>query len=318
MASNKSALTTSKLLASIKRRTLAPTSSITFSDEDLIEFLNEEMNIGLVPSIIQMKDEYLVYKAIVEIEPGNSTYPIPSRAIGNKLREISYSPDGNNEYNMTQIELDNKVSNNYLSQGGFYASQFYVQGSEIHLHPSDFNYSGKLFFYYYMRPNYLVKDANVAVIDHIDYATGTITVKSIPKEYNTELLFDFVSSDSPNNIMAVDIPIVSLNTTTKTIVVNPLLLPKNLGQGDYMPICGESCIPNVPTELHPILAQRVALRVLEALGDTQGVANAKLKLDEMESKTGVLIDSRVEGSAVKIKNRQMQYTLRGRFMRGTF
>jgi len=318
MASNKSALTTNKLIDSIKRRAMIPSSNITFSDNDLIEFLNEEMNIGLIPSILQMKDEYLVFKEVVAIQPNNSIYPIPSRAIGNKLRELSYSDDGRNEYNMAQIELDNKASNNYLNQVGFYASQFYVQGSNINLHPSDFNYSGFLLFYYYMRPNYLVKDSSVAVIKDIDRTTGTITLNSLPTTYISDIDVDFVNSDSPNNIMSIDIPIISVNQLTKTVVVSPSLIPSNLKKGDYMPLAGESCIPNVPTELHSVLAQRVAMRVLESIGDTQGLTNAKAKLDEMEAKTGILVDSRVEGSPIKVKNRQMQYTLRGRFMRGTF
>ena len=318
MASNKSALTTNKLIESVKRRALVPSSNITFSDNDLIEFLNEELNIGLIPSILQMKDEYLVFKEIISIQNGNTTYPIPARAIGNKLREISYSDDGRNEYNMTQIELDNKVSNNYLNQGGFYASQFYVQGSSIHLHPNDFSYSGYLFFYYYMRPNYLVKDNSVAVIKDIDRTTGTLTFNSLPSTYTSGVDCDFINSDSPNNIMSIDVPLISVNQVTKTVVVDPTLIPSNLKKGDYMPIAGESCVPNVPTELHAILAQRVAMRVLEAIGDSQGLTNAKMKLDEMEAKTGVLVDSRVEGSPIKVKNRQMQYTLRGRFMRGTF
>lgn len=315
---NKAALTTNKLLASIKRRIMAPISNITFSDEDLIEFLNEEMSIGLVPSVLQMKDEYLVYKGVVKVEQGQTSYPIPTRAIGNKLRELSYSDDGKNEYNMTQIELDNKTINSFVNQGGFYASQFYVQGSSINLHPSDFSYSGFLFFYYYMSPNYLVKDNAVATIKSIDRNAGTITLNNLPSTYNTDNVYDFINIDSPNNIITIDNPITAINAVTKIITMDATKIPATLKAGDYMSIAGESCVPNLPTELHAILAQRVACRALEALGDSNGLANAKVKLEEMESKLGVLLDSRVEGSAIKIRNKQMQYTLRGRFMRGTF
>ena len=130
--------------------------------------------------------------------------------------------------------------------------------------------------------------------------------------------YDFVNGESPNNIISVDIPIIGLNQLTKTITIDVDKIPASLRVGDYMPISGESCIPNVPSEMHPVLAQRVAMRVLEALGDSQGLTNAQNKLNEMESKTGQLLDQRVEGSAHKIKNKQMQYVLRGRFMRGTF
>src|SRR5574343_458795 len=98
-------MTTSKLLKSIKVRAMVPNSSITFSDEDLIDFLNEEMQIGMVESILQMKDDYLVFKEVVPIETSKKNYTIPERALGNKVREISFV-DGNNEYEMTQIAVD--------------------------------------------------------------------------------------------------------------------------------------------------------------------------------------------------------------------
>jgi hypothetical protein len=85
-----------------------------------------------------------------------------------------------------------------------------------------------------------------------------------------------------------------------------------------MPVAGESCIPNVPTELHAILAQRVACRVLEAIGDTQSLQNANSKLQEMEGKAGVILDSRVEGAVHKVVNRGVLRNIRGRFSRGIF
>jgi hypothetical protein len=52
-----------------------------------------------------------------------------------------------------------------------------------------------------------------------------------------------------------------------------------------------------------MLVQRVVCRCLEALGDTQGLANAKEKLAEMISKMGNLIDNRVESAPQKIFNK---------------
>jgi hypothetical protein len=49
-----------------------------------------------------------------------------------------------------------------------------------------------------------------------------------------------------------------------------------------------------------MLAQRVTMRCLEALGDQAGLTLAAAKLLEMEQKTGSLIDSRVEGAPLKV------------------
>lgn len=314
------ALTSSKLLKSIKTRCMVPTSNITLSDEDLLDFANEEMLIGLVPTILQMKDEYLVYKQLVPLEVGISGYAIPERALGNKLREVSYW-DGSNEFEMTQVNADEKYIGIGLSRQFGFMRQFYVQGSNIVPYPeikSGELVSGGLNMYYYLRPNSLVKDNQVAVIRSINKLTGEITLSSIPSNYTLDVNYDFVRIRSPHTILKIDVTPVAINATTKTITVNLEDLPDDLQVGDYMPVAGYTCIPNIPTELHAVLAQRVACRVLEAIGDSNNLQNAMNKLQEMEGKTGIILDNRVEGSVHKVVNRGVLRNIRGRFSRSIF
>lgn len=307
-------MTTSKLLKSIKVRAMVPNSSITFSDEDLIDFLNEEMQIGMVESILQMKDDYLVFKEVVPIETSKKNYTIPERALGNKVREISFV-DGNNEYEMTQIAVDDRYQNLGMTRSFGFMRQFYVQGSDVYPYPEiDNNGYGALAFYYYMRPNELVKDDKVATIKSIDTVNGIITVDRIPTEYKTDSLYDIISVSSPHQIRKINITVSNINSLTKTISVSVSDLDQ-IKVGDMIPLAGQSCIPNIPTELHVILAQRVACRILEAIGDSQGLTNANNKLQEMEGKVGILLDNRFEGSPKKVVNRNSIKTLRGRYGR---
>lgn len=317
---SKASLTSTKLLKSIKTRCMVPTSNMTFSDEDLLDFANEEMLIGLVPTILQMKDEYLVYKENVALQVGQRNYTIPERALGSKLREVSYW-DGTNEFEMTQVNLDEKYIGIGLSRQFGFMRQFYVQGSDIipypEIGPTDL-VSGSLNMYYYIRPNGLVKDANVGVIKSINRTTGDIVLSSIPSSYSMDVNYDFIRIRSPHAILKIDIVPLNINTTTKTITVAPESIPLDLQVGDHMPIAGESCIPNIPTELHAILAQRVACRILEAIGDSNSLQNANNKLQEMEGKAGIILDARVEGAVHKIINRGILRNIRGRFSRGIF
>lgn len=316
----KAGLTTSSLLKSIKRRAMVPDNQNTFSDQDFIDFMNEEMMISMVPSIMKLKEEYFIFREIVPLVADKSNYAVPERAMASKLRELCYRDSVNlitgNEYEMTQIAVDDRYSG--LSNGtgssdftGF--RRFYMMGNDVILHPSvGPSPSGALSFYYYLRPNNLVKDNAVATITNIDRVTGNITLSSIPSGYslyiagsnNTILTtFDFVRAKSAHNIIAIDITANSINATTKIININPSEIPKDLEIGDYMPLAGETCIPNIPTELHTVLAQRVAQRLLEALGDTEGLNNATAKVLEMEDKLSSMMDNRVEGAPRKVVNR---------------
>src|SRR5574343_501090 len=227
---SKAALTSTKLLKSIKNRCMVPVSNVTFSDEDLLDFANEEMLIGLVPTILQMKDEYLVYKEQVSLEVGKPNYSIPERALGSKLREVSYS-DGTNEFEMTQVNPDEKYIGIGLSRQFGFMRQFYVQGSDIIPYPeikSGELVSGALNMYYYMRPNSLVKDASVGVIKSINRLTGEIVLSNFPSTYNTDVNYDFIRVRCHDSILKIDVTPISVNSTTKTITVALSDIPEDL------------------------------------------------------------------------------------------
>lgn len=309
----KAGLTTTGLLKSVKRRAMVPDNQNTFTDQDFIDLMNEEMMIGLVPSILQMKEEYFMFKQLVPLVAEKSKYPVPERALANKLREVCFRDSTDkivgNEYEMTQIAIDDRYTG--LSNGTGSADftgfrRFYMMGSDLVLHPSvGPSPYGSLAFYYYLRPNTLVKENQVATITNVDRNLGTISVSNIPTSFSVSQVYDFIKAKSPHNILDIDQPILAINNTTKTITVNASVIPSDLEAGDFLALAGQTCVPNVPTELHMVLAQRVAQRVLEALGDTEGLNNATAKVAEMENKLTTMISSRVEGAPRKVVNRAL-------------
>jgi hypothetical protein len=297
----KAGLTTNSLLKSIKRRTMAPDNQNTFSDQDYIDLLNEEMMIGLVPSILEMKEEYFIFKQLVPLVANKSKYPVPERALANKVREVCYrdtiSSTIGNEYEMTRIAIDDRYTG--LSSGsGDYNTyrRFYMLGSDLVIHPGVGSSAvGSLAFYYYLRPSTIVKEALVATITDIDRTLGTITVSSVPTGYGDESTYDFVKAKSPHNILDIDIPIITINTTSRIITLDIDNIPADLEIGDYIPLSGQTMVPNVPTELH----------MVQALGDTEGLNNASAKVAEMENKMSSMMTSRVEGAPRKVVNRSV-------------
>ena len=55
--------------------------------------------------------------------------------------------------------------------------------------------------------------------------------------------------------------------------------------------------------MHPLLAQLTAVHILEALGDSEGLANAQRRLDKMNKSVMELVDDRVELAPKKIRPR---------------
>jgi hypothetical protein len=297
-------MTSDELIKSVKRRAMIPQNQKTFLDEDFLAFADEEMNLGLVPSVMRMHEDYYLYTEEVTLVEGKRSYSIPYRAIGNKLREVSFQDANGNVMEMTRIGIaDVPYYNNSYSSNQVYA--YYIANNEVVLVPKDITFGAgtKLLLSYYLRPNSLVMLNQVAAITSIDRTTGTIQVSNLPEDFNINKLVDLVKVKSPHKILDYDIQPLSINSTSKTITLSLSDIPADLEVNDHICLATQSAIPQVPSDLHVVLAHRVATRCLEALGDTEGLAAANQKLAELEQQTTVLIDSRVEDAPKKVVNR---------------
>lgn len=129
-----------------------------------------------------------------------------------------------------------------------------------------------------------------------------ITVPTFPTHFTSAIKYDIIGAESPNKINYFNIRANSVNLTLKTISI-VASDASAFTLGDYITKAEETIVPNIPTELHPIVAQRVAVACLEAMGDEQNKQSAERKLAQMEKSALKIISNRVEGAPKKIKNR---------------
>lgn len=295
--------TSDELIKSVKRRAFIPANQVTFQDEDFLAFADEEMSMGLVPSILQLHEDYLMHQDRIPLEVDKVRYEIPYRAIGNKLRDVAFRDTNGNIFEMTRITKDDlPYYNGPSSMYAVYA--FYVENNEICLVPENSRIaSGTLQVTYYMRPNALVKLEKVGIITNIDTGTGVLSLDKVPSEFSTTKLFDMVQIKSPHKTLYYDLTATAIDTVSNTITFATGNIPSNLKVGDHICLATQAAVPQVPSDLHVVLAHRVAARCLEAMGDLENLQAANQKLAEFELKTQNIIDNRVESAPLKIVNR---------------
>lgn len=394
-------LTSSDLISAVKRRISFPTYQSTFTDNDILEFANDVMKEEILPNMMQYHEEFFVVSSAVELESNKSNYPIPNRAVGMKLRDITFA-DGNatasqpygNLYEMTRINSDDKVWFEAATLQDSVPYRIYVQGNDIVLIPAiGTNPSGLLLFFWFMRPNQLVEEdrafiissfsktiivnnASVTAGDTItlgvesngvitstvltagtDFAIGgtsSATATNIVGAINTANLgfsasngspatntisitysnrnntiessdstaflvqstLGLVSTDSvPSNITqgsfvdllqtlpghkTINYDVVVSAASGMTISLADDDVPDTMVVGDYICSRNECIIPQIPPELHSNLVQRVCSRILEAIGDKEGMAVSDAKVEKLDKSEATLIDDRVEGAPQKL------------------
>jgi hypothetical protein len=304
------ALTTNKLINSVKLRAFIPENQNTFREQDFLTLINEEIMMGMVPMILRQHEDYLLVSEIIPLEDGVSEYSIPSRAVGNKLREITYQDTQGNVYEMTRIEIQDLpyYQGPYSTSNNVYA--FYITNNKVVLAPGiKGSVTGNLVMSFFMRPNAMVAESRAAIVTNINALTGEVTVDDIPVDSVNQIIFntltplDFIEADGPHITLNYDVLPTGINNVTNVITFNPSDLPSDLQVGDYINLAGECIVPQIPTDLHMQLAARVALRCSESMGDAQAVQIAQERLTELSFNAGSIIDNRVEGSQKKIVNR---------------
>lgn len=295
--------TSDELIKSIKTRAAIPTSQNRFTNEDFLRFANEEMSLGIVPSILRNHEDYFLISEDIDILSTKTKYQIPYRSIGNKVREIALVDSNGSIFEMTRIGVGDLPF--YNTSTRIYA--YYIANNEINLVPDNSSNTSlggmKLRVSYYIRPNSLVLLKDVAIISSIDRTTGIIQLSQMPEKFNTSYTYDFIQKKSPHKCVEIEVSPTSVNTALKTITFDINDIPDELEIGDHVALATESAIPQIPSDMHMILAHRVAARVLDAQGDTEGLQNANKKLAELEEQTNTLIDNRVEDSPKKVVNR---------------
>lgn len=152
--------TSDKLIEAVKRKISFPINQNTFTEDDILAFANEEMFIAQVPAVMQYHEEYFVYRVQVPLVTNISRYPIPDRAIGMKLRDLFWSDQSGNYFEMTRISSGDKA----FFQRNIGANQaihkFYLENNDVLLTPSVVgDPSGKLNYFIFLRPNQLVRDS---------------------------------------------------------------------------------------------------------------------------------------------------------------
>jgi hypothetical protein len=155
------------------------------------------------------------------------------------------------------------------------------------------------------------KNRNTAVTSNTTSAItvqSTITMhipdtNSIPDSIVPGGMVDIIQSDGGHSTLNFDVVLQASDISASSLTFKESDLPQDFVVGDYVCAQYQCIIPQVPTDLHNLLAERTCARILESLGDKDGLQAANLKINELEQRQATIIDSRVEGSPLKVLNR---------------
>lgn len=278
-------MNTTELLESIRQRAYAPSATTTgSSDTEFIAMANEELRSGLGPYLMKVREDFFVRSYSYTVLSTTNTYRIPSRALGANIKSIQHLDASGNEQDFL-----NRLDDKDLDNDGYV-----IEGGSIILRNSPVPVGDTIRIKYYARPSKLVDSSRVFAITSL--ASSRFNGATVPLIFNTldaidvqrpNLVFENVYIDeTPDSATAGVGGFVNIGETTYAAV------------GDYVAKAGEAFFPQIPEDLHPLLAQRVATQWLSVSGDDGDYSKAKERLKVMEEELLGIISARADGDKV--------------------
>jgi hypothetical protein len=274
----------SELISAIKIKGSFPTSDDLYSDSDYLVLLNHQMKTEIIPTMLLLSEEFFLLSKDFTITQG-STYRIPSRAVGAKIRDLQYLDPSLNVSHIVRLFEEDRDGN---------PSGYYMVRNSIEL-SSDYT-ANTLRMKYFGRPNKLVLETACAQVLSIDSSTQ-VTVSSLPTSYSTGSLCDFVQNNNPYDLLDYDSAIVGISGTS----VSFASLPNGLAVGDWLCLAEQAPVPMVPEELHPVLVQSALVAALSSKKDKALDFEAKL-LERIKQDAVRMLDPRVENDSTKFRS----------------
>ena len=330
--------TTEDLIRRVKNLETIPDSGAAYSDDVLLEYLDQSLKGFIVPAIESTVEEHFVVTIDQEMpmqppylgvspptDVGNAL-TIPGTSTGLRLRDVYVIGNQGAFFNLPRLTPSQAAAQSFGSPWGAgvppmnnvqFIGGFFLQGNQVQIYPYGLA-SGKLVRLTFQRAPAdlcLTTDAgqvtqvvgDVVTIDKVLQWYGTAQIGYVPTHVNA------ISYVTPNEyVKDATVPVTVYTSYTPlddmtlvSVSGNVLTLPAGTGAniqvGDWICPAGQSVFAqNIPKELLPALCRKAAEMCLEAAGDREGQSVAMNTYTAMIKMALAQIAPRVIGKPTKV------------------
>lgn len=307
--------TTEELIREVRNRAVIPdTNAQGWTDEDIILYMNTELLTELVPQVAKLQEEFMVVTEVRALAVGDEFIPVPTRAVGNSLRDLLIIKGPNRGY-IPRIAREDLPSFQPVRGGSTSIRGYYLEHSRIRLFPAVAAQGSDvaLEISYRFRPSQLTKsdggDSFYRLVTSVDLVGNTVTVSGgtpPPFALNSDLDIHGPHSGAEIKVWDNEITLIVGNTLTLADPINGTDVRegrRTVELGDYVCTAETAAIPMLPRDVHQILAQSAICAITESIDDTEKLQMHTSRLNRMMKLMEYTIGKRVLGRPKKILNR---------------
>lgn len=133
---------------------------------------------------------------------------------------------------------------------------------------------------------------------------GLVGQDTVPNNIVSLSFVDLIQTPAGHSTFSYDVVVPRNGVSGNTLSLREEDVPYNFLLGDYVCSQYESIIPQIPSDLHISLIEKVSARVLRSIGDLDGLQTVNAKLADINQAQAELIDQRVDGAPQKVFNKR--------------
>lgn len=301
------------LIPMLRLLPLMPSVEALFTNANLLSIMNFEMNSKIMPMIDNQAEEYGIYLADIAYSNSITKYDIPTRAVGGKLRAVTFVDPNGNEVRIPRLRVEDIMSN--VNATGLAINPalwgFYFQNNKVVTYLSSVNGGSSAFPTLRLR---FIRQANTLVMSDAcgevtNVAGNVVTVDNIPSTFATNETYDLIANVPQMFVSyADDLTITAIDTNAKTITFTDAV-PTTLAVGDWVCLAGQSPIPQIPYNPgFELLLQLSAAKCLEIHGDTEGFNVAMSQASDMKNYFISVITPRSDANVIRLTSPNSIYS----------
>lgn len=289
------------LVSQCQTTALSPNSQNQFQTTQILQLMNNELKLTISSLIKSVIEEYFVTSLQFQVTAGQS-YQIPIRCMGGSLRQVVLVDSSGQWIDITKMALEDIVVTSY----NFYTLPiwnygFYMMNDRAYLYPQNGNSqtSYTLQMNYERMPNDLVPSTACGQVLAVNTGTNVVTVSYVDPEWTTSTTFDVIDNQPQFSSIGDDQIITTISGNDLTFTT----LPTGIHAGQWVCPSGQSCIPQIPYSLFPLLVYRTVYKMAQALGDSTLLQTAKDSYTEAREDALKMLTPRMESENKIIQNK---------------
>lgn len=290
--------TTDGLLVSIREQGSLSPDEPDLTDAILLRAANRELQRRFVPLVRKARADYYVTHVDRTLVARQGAYELPPRATTSSIRTVCLlDAQGRVLTKLSPIPFEDRFD--FADTGTPFA--YVLQDDRVVLLPAPSSAVGSVRIYFELRPSTLVaKTAAIALSAAADNGVTGLLTTALTMAAFQSVPVDVVKNTAPFNLLIRDNQLTAFGSLAGTYTVSSW--DRSATAGDWLCLAGETPIPPLPVELHPLLALATAVQVLLPV-DPASAADLQRQLNEGLVEVGDILSPRKQGEQIKLRPR---------------